>query len=163
MWKYNGQAVKEGKAWITDTGIQRSPQWHLWSYSDKIAAGLVEITPETPPDNRLYRWTQNPDGTLNKTARPISDVKAGLEAEVKRQQGSLLRETDWVIIRKADTGTAVPSNVQAWRDSIRAKATDMEAAIDSAADTDAVAALFLSHDSDGNKSGILYDWPEIDT
>jgi len=35
----------------------------------------------------------------------------------------------------------------------------MEEAIDGAADTAAVAALFLSWDADGNKSGILYDWP----
>jgi hypothetical protein len=35
----------------------------------------------------------------------------------------------------------------------------METAIDGAADTAAVAALFLSWDVDGDKSGILYDWP----
>ena len=37
----------------------------------------------------------------------------------------------------------------------------MESAIDGAANTDAVAALFLAWDADGNKSGILYDWPEL--
>ena len=41
----------------------------------------------------------------------------------------------------------------------------MEDAIDGAADTAAVAALFLSYtlEDDGSmtKSGILYDWPEI--
>jgi len=34
-------------------------------------------------------------------------------------------------------------------------------ATDGAANTAAVAALFLSWDSDGNKSGILYDWPVL--
>ena len=28
---------------------------------------------------------------------------------------------------------------------------------------DAVAALFVVYDSDGNKSGILYDWPVLGT
>jgi hypothetical protein len=37
----------------------------------------------------------------------------------------------------------------------------MESAIDGAANTDAVAALFVTRDKDGNKSGILYDWPEL--
>jgi hypothetical protein len=35
----------------------------------------------------------------------------------------------------------------------------MESAIDGAADTAAVAALFVTFDAEGNKSGILYDWP----
>ena len=26
----------------------------------------------------------------------------------------------------------------------------------------AVAALFLTWDEDGNKTGVLYDWPELD-
>jgi hypothetical protein len=37
----------------------------------------------------------------------------------------------------------------------------MESAIDGAANTDAVAALFVTFDSEGNKSGILYDWPVL--
>ena len=41
----------------------------------------------------------------------------------------------------------------------------METAIDNAADTDAVAALFVTYttNEDGSvtKSGILYDWPEL--
>ena len=41
----------------------------------------------------------------------------------------------------------------------------METAIDNAADTDAIAALFVTYttNADGSitKSGILYDWPEL--
>jgi hypothetical protein len=41
----------------------------------------------------------------------------------------------------------------------------MESAIDGAANTDAVAALFLTHtlndDGSMSKAGILYDWPEL--
>jgi hypothetical protein len=33
---------------------------------------------------------------------------------------------------------------------------------DNAADTDALVALLLVWDSDGNKTGILYDWPELE-
>ena len=167
MWQYKGVAIREGRAWISDDGkgriIQQSPQWSLWSSDQKTAAGLVEIIPEAAPDTRLYDWTRNPDGTINKTAKLLNDVKSSLKEEIKRQQGSLLSQTDWVIIRKADAGTDVPSNIQTWRDDIRAKATEMETAIDNAADTDAVAALFVVWDSDGNKTGILYDWPELVT
>ena len=88
-------------------------------------------------------------------------VKSELKAEVKKQQGSLLAQTDWAVTRKSEKTTAIPSNIQTWRDAIRAKATAMEDAIDGAANTDAVAALFLAWDADGNKSGILYDWPVL--
>jgi hypothetical protein len=160
MWQYNGQTIREGRTWLSDDGIQQSPQWNIWSSDEKEAAGLVEIIPEAAPDDRFYRWMQNPDGTINKTARAIADIKLSFKSQVKLQQGSLLTQTDWVIIRKADAGTDVPSDIQTWRDAIRAKATEMEEAIDSAADADALVALLLVWDSDGNKTGILYDWPE---
>ena len=171
MWQHNGTTIKEGNGWKDSNGIQHPPNWHIWTVEDKKAAGLKEVIPETPPDSRLYTWSQNADGTINKTARALADsgsgdtlvlgVKSTLKNEVKTQQGSLLSVTDWVVIRKADKGTAIPSNIQTYRDAIRTKATEMEDAIDGAANTDAIAALFLSYDADQNKSGILYDWPEL--
>jgi hypothetical protein len=82
---------------------------------------------------------------------------------MNNQQGSLLDQTDWYIIRKTDKGTAIPSNIQTWRDAIRTKGDAMKSAIDGAADTDALGALFVVYESDGRtvKSGILYDWPEL--
>ena len=190
MWKYSGRIIKEHKAWTDDNGITHPSNWYIWSPSDKAAAGLTEVTPETPPDSRLYTWGYQADGvTISKTARSLTDVglvdrdgnavndddgnqimqpgvRSNLKVEVKSQQGSLLSQTDWYIVRKADKGTAIPSNVQTWRDAIRTKATEMETAIDNAADTDAVAALFLTYtlneDGSTTKSGILYDWPELE-
>ena len=89
-------------------------------------------------------------------------LKSTMKNDVKAQQGSLLSRTDWAYIRHYDTGTDVPANIETWRNAIRAKATEMENAIDSATDIDAIASLFLTWDSDGNKSGILYDWPELE-
>mgnify|MGYP003110956077 FL=1 len=175
MWKYHGQTIKEGKAWTDLSGVQHPANWNIWPKEHKESLGLVEIIPESPPDSRLYKWSQNPDGTITKTAKALDDtgsgddivrgVKYNLKQEVKNQQGSLLAQTDWAIIRKADKDIAVPSNIQTWRDAIRTKATEMETAIDNAADTDAVAALFLTYttneDNSQTKSGILYDWPEL--
>ena len=109
------------------------------------------------------------DGKITSTAKAMADagsgdslvlgVKSSLKNEVKSQQGSLLSQTDWAVVRKSEKGTAIPSKISTWRDAIRTKATAMEEAIDGAADTAAVAALFLSWDAERNKSGILYDWP----
>ena len=175
MWKYHGQTIKEGKTWTDLSGVQHPANWHIWPKEHKESLGLVEIIPESPPDSRLYKWSQNSDGTITKIAKDLDDtgsgddivrgVKYNLKQEVKSQQGSLLAQTDWAIVRKVDKDIAVPSNIQTWRDAIRTKATEMETAIDNAADTDAVAALFLTYtlneDGSQTKSGILYDWPEL--
>jgi len=185
MFKYSGRTIRPGRSWTDDNGITHPSNWHIWSADDKAAAGVTEIVEETPPDSRLYTWSMGADGKISKTAKNLADedakdssgnllkdekgnqviifgVKTTLKNEVKSQQGSLLAQTDWAIIRKADKGTAIPSNIQTWRDAIRTKATAMESAIDGAADTAAITALFIIIDSDGNKTGILYDWPTLD-
>ena len=165
------QTIRAGKSWRDENGILHPPNWNLWSAEEKTAAGITEVVEETPPDSRLYTWSHNADGTINKTAKSLDDtgsgdtlrlgVKSTLKEEVSSQQNSLLTQTDWQIVRKADNGTAIDSNVQTWRDAIRTKGDEMKTAIDNAADTDAVAALFVVYDSEGNKSGVLYDWPVI--
>ena len=92
-------------------------------------------------------------------------MKSTLIAEVKAQQGALLAQSDWAIVRKADAGIDVPANIQLWRNEIRLAASSMEDAVSQASDTGAVAALFMVYTSnaDGSttKSGLLYEWPEL--
>ena len=92
----------------------------------------------------------------------IKGIRSGYIQQVKDQQGSLLAQTDWAVIRKADAGTDVPAKIATWRAAIRTKATEMEKAITDAKDMDAFIALFVSWDKDGKKSGILFDWPELE-
>ena len=188
IYKVGDQSIRPGRAWKDADGTLQPKNWQVWSADEKKAAGISEVVMQPFPDQRLYRSSHNDDGTVASTARSLTDVnevdkdgkavldsdgnqlvtpgvKSSLKSEVKTQQASLLAQTDWAIVRKADKGTAVPSNIQTWRDAIRTKATEMETAIDNAADTAAVEALFLkwATDSDGKttKSGILYDWPEL--
>ncbi len=74
MWKHNGRTIRVGKAWTADNGVQNPANWHIWSASEKVAAGVVEIAEDTPPDSRLYYWGQNSDGTITSTAKAIEDV-----------------------------------------------------------------------------------------
>ena len=188
VYKVNGQTIRPGRAWKDADGTLQPKNWQVWSADEKTAAGISEIVMQPFPDQRLYWSSHNDDGSVASTAKRLTDVnevdkdgkaildsdgnqivtlgvKSNLKNEVKSQQASLLAQTDWAIVRKADKGTAVPSNIQTWRDAIRTKATEMETAIDNAADTAAVEALFIkwTTDSDGEttKSGILYDWPEL--
>ena len=91
----------------------------------------------------------------------IKGIRSDYIRQVKEQQGSLLAMTDWAVIRKADAGTDVPAKIATWRAAIRTKATEMEKAITDAKDMDAFIALFVVW-KDGKKSGILFDWPELE-
>ena len=91
----------------------------------------------------------------------IKGIRLDYIQQVKDQQGSLLAQTDWAVVRKADTGTAIPTNIATYRAALRTKATEMEKAITDAKDMDAFKALFVVWDKDGKKSGVLFDWPEL--
>ena len=85
------------------------------------------------------------DGNKVKDADGNQLITRGLKynaiQKVKTQQAGYLAQTDWYIIRKADAGTAIPSNIQTWRNAIRSDATAIETAITNAADMNAFIAL----------------------
>ena len=167
MFKYHNIKIVPGKRWTDTHGTQHPSNWHTWSNEEKARYNITEVVEDSPPDSRLYKWSMDTDGKITSTTKPLDDngdvlgVKSTLKNEVKHQQEVLLSQTDWAYIRHYDAGTDVPANIETWRNAIRAKATEMENAIDSASDTDAIADLFVTWDKDGNKSGILYDWPEL--
>ena len=160
MWKYGDRTIRPGKAWTDSNGTQHPGNWNIWSKAEKDAMNIKEIIEDRPPDSRLYLWSKDSDGKITSTAKPLDDsgdvlgLRSTLKNEVKSQQGSLLSQTDWAITRKADKETAIPSNIQTWRDAIRAKATEMENAIDNTTDTDAIAALLESFDVDAKANSI---------
>ena len=160
MWKYGDKIIRPGKGWVDDNKVRHPSNWHIWSTEEKAKYNLKEVIEDRPPDSRLYRWSKDSDGKITSTAKDLDDsegvvgLKTTLKNEVKDQQGSLLSQTDWAYIRHYDTGTDVPANIETWRNAIRAKATEMENAIDNATDTDAVAALLMSFDGDAEANSM---------
>jgi hypothetical protein len=124
-------------------------------------------------------WTQAqidgghaPDGTSANDPKLDEDgnqiITRGLKYQaiqkVKAQQAGYLAETDWYIIRKTDAGTAIPSNIQTWRNAIRADATRIETAITNAADMNAFIALHTNtYNEDGTIDQIatVNSWTEL--
>ena len=159
IFKVDGRQIHLGRSWTDAAGTQHPKSWGRWSADEKAAAGISTVVLQPLPDQRLYTSSHNADGSVASTARELDGergVKAALIADVKNQQGSLLSQTDWQIIRKADAGagTAIDAAVQTWRNAIRVKADASEAAITNAADTAALATLL--------DAGTLFDWPELD-
>jgi len=184
-----GQTIRPGKSWRDENRTQQPGNWQIWKADYKASMGIVEIVPETPPDSRFYTWSQNRDGTINKTAKSLDDVstvdkdgnpvldkngkqhvtqgvKSSLKESVNSQQGSLLIQTDWMYIRKVDKAVEIPAHIQIYRDAIRVQGDAMKAAIDGATTTEEMVSLFVKYttneDGSQTKSGILYDWPELE-
>jgi len=164
VWKYGDRVIKPGRSWTDSTGTQHPGNWHIWSKAEKDAMNITEVIEESPPDSRLYFWSRDGNGKITSTPKPLDDsgsgidkvlgLKSTLKNDVKDQQGSLLSQTDWAYIRHYDAGTDVPANIETWRNAIRARATEMENAIDSATDTDAIARLFLSWDEEAEANSM---------
>ena len=159
MWKYGDKIIRPGKGWIDDNGVRHPSNWHIWSKEEKAKYNLKEIIEDSPPDSRLYFWSMS-GGKVTSTAKPLDDsegvvgLKTTLKNEVKKQQGSLLSQTDWAYIRHYDSGKDVPANIETWRNAIRARATEMEEYIDKASDIDGIASLFESFDVDAEDNSL---------
>ena len=152
-WKHNGRTIKVGKAWVSDSGVKHPAIWMRWSDSEKKDNGLTWEDPpasEAPFDDRFYNGRQT-DGTLiekNLTDRNEVDsngkalldpdgnqyVTEGLKTiwirQTKRTANDLLSNTDWMITRKTEKGTAIPDATTKYRDSVRTACNTIETTLD---------------------------------
>jgi hypothetical protein len=163
MWTYNGKGIREGRGWTGDNGVQHPANWHLWSEEEKIAHGLVWVNPQTKPDTRFYWFSQNADGTYESTSKNLDDLKAEWIAKVKETQAGFLSKTDWVYIRKMDTGIDVPADIQQYRNEVRLAANVIADQITQCSDLDALKTMFVvPTDADGKVTGNapIHNWPE---
>ena len=186
-WKHNGRTIKVGKAWVSDSGVKHPAIWMRWSDSEKKDNGLTWEDPpasEAPFDDRFYNGRQT-DGTLiekNLTDRNEVDsngkaildpdgnqyVTEGLKTiwirQTKRTANELLSNTDWMITRKAEKGTAIPDATTKYRDSVRTACNTIETKINACSNLTGFMALFDTPvDSDGNPTedpAPMFDFPQ---
>jgi len=74
-------------------------------------------------------------------------LKYNYKQSINQQAGGLLQDTDWMVVRAAEGGTAVPSAITTWRAAVRTKANAMQVQIGNAADIDALIALYVYNDA----------------
>ena len=91
-------------------------------------------------------------------------LKSNTIQTIKSQQASNLAQTDWAIIRKSDNDTAIPVNIQTYRDAIRVKAEEMETAVTNCTTMDDFKSLYIStynEDHTLDTIAVLHDWPQL--
>ena len=68
-------------------------------------------------------------------------LKSNFIVQIKTTAGSILAQTDWMVIRKAERNIDIPSSVATYRASIVAKAIELETAISAITDVEQLIAL----------------------
>ena len=160
MFQLNGNPISIDSE-VTVNGI-RYP--HLRDPALREQLGIVEVADPENYDQRFYWGVGNPkllddrlevkeDDTplyvqvYNPATEAMEDtteqvVTKGLKsqwtAQVKQTAGSMLAQTDWMVVRKAERNIDVPATVAAKRAAIVAECDRLEAAIAGCADVEAL-------------------------
>ena len=148
MWYVDGVGPIKTPRGITKDGVQHPRNiFTQWSKSELAAIGIKPAS-ITSVDQRYYdtgelTWdTSGAEavGTYATTARPVADLKATMVEEVNNIASSTLSNSDWMSIREADGGTAVPTAWATYRTALRTTANDKQTAINALANLDAIKA-----------------------
>tara|TARA_B100000123_G_scaffold104451_1_gene76583 strand:+ start:2219 stop:2818 length:600 start_codon:yes stop_codon:yes gene_type:complete len=90
----------------------------------------------------LYTAQDETDGLGTEGDIKSKGLKSMHKEDINSQARNILQDTDWMVIREADGGTAIPSNIKTHRASVRTKSNEMCTKIDAVSDVDALAALY---------------------
>jgi len=85
-------------------------------------------------------------------------IRQGHIDNINTQAAGILQPTDWMVVRAAEGGTAVPSSITTKRAAVRTKANAMCTQITNAANVDALAALY-EYTNTGTESDPVYTRP----
>lgn len=125
MFTLNGTPVSIDNPYTTEEGVTYP---HLRDPSVRELLGVVEVSDPEQYDQRFYWSVDNP--------KDLDQLKSDWIRQTKSSANSLLGQTDWMVIRKAERGIDIPAEVSAERAAIIASANAKEAAITAAADVE---------------------------
>jgi hypothetical protein len=175
MFLINGQPLAVDTP-FTANEIQYPANWlRLTTAKEKAAIGITEVPDPVRADDRFY-WNGdvnlpkaledkeevdqdgNPmfvkvydpttESMVDSTERLVTKgLKSNFIAQVKQTAGSILSQTDWMVIRKAERDVAIPTATVAYRASVVAKAEELEIAIKAVTTVEELASLDLSFPS----------------
>jgi len=96
-----------------------------------------------PIADTLYTAQDETDGLGTEGEVKTLGLKSAHKESINLQAAAKLQPTDWMVVRAAEGGTAVPSSITTKRAAVRTKANAMCTQIDAASDIDALIALYV--------------------
>lgn len=129
MFTLNGTPISIDNEYTTSEGVTYP---HLRDPSVRELLGVVEIPDTQDYDQRFYWGVDNP--------KDLTQLKTEWIAQTKATANSLLAQTDWMVIRKAERDIAIPIDVIAARGAIILDQDSKQQAIEAATDVPALIA-----------------------
>jgi hypothetical protein len=165
MYHYNGNPLRLDKAFTDADGNQYPKDWlRQSSQEQRDALGITWVAPDPTEyyDQRFYWGVGNP--------KDLAQLQEQWVAKQKEIAQSLLRPTDWAVIRgMEDPGKPVGLELKNYRADVRSTSSAREVQIEACVDVDELAALLTSpaeiYDEEldamvANIDPFLAPWPE---
>ena len=152
----NGERKDPAYYWVTAGDITLVDGVPTQAYTN-TAKRLVDEDAKDADGNQIYVqvWDADVDngegrpkgGMVDTSEKQINvGLKTTMTEQVKRTANSLLSNTDWMVIRKAERDVAIPSATATYRAAVLTECARLETAITNAADVDALAAVMNAQD-----------------
>ncbi len=146
----NGERKNEQYYFVTAGDITLVDGVPTQAYTN-TAKRLVDEDAKDADGNQIYVQVWDADandgdgGYVNSSEKVVNQgLKTTMTEQVKRTANSLLANTDWMVIRKAERDVAIPSATVTYRAAVLTECTRLETAIGNAADVDALAAVMAA-------------------
>ena len=143
-WKTaDGTYLKEGRGWKDSDGIKHPSNWAIWTEDYK--KNTMSLTWESPlgPFDSFYYYGWNSDGDAL-LPKPLAGLQSRKVSDAKSTSASMLSPTDWYVVRKTETNTAIPAEITAYRTAIRTNYASLKAAINGVSDIAGLQAVYES-------------------
>lgn len=141
------EAEKESIGLVWEADPVRADDRFYWNGDINLPKALNDVEESDVDGNPLYVKVYDPvtESMVDTTERLVTKgLKSNFIAQVKQTAGSILAQTDWMVIRKAERDVAIPADVVAYRASVVAKADELEGAISAVTTVEELASLDLS-------------------
>ena len=126
-------------------------------YTNVVVASYGTATAK-PIDDILFTAQDETDGLGTEGEVKQPGIRKNHISNINAQAAGNLSPTDWLVVRAAEGGTAVPSSITTKRAAVRTKANAMCTQITNAANVDALAALYV-YSNTGTESDPVYTRP----
>ena len=117
-----------------------------FAFADDTVTASYGAATALPLDNVLFTAQDETDGIGTEGEIKKLGIRQSHIDVINKNAAGNLSPTDWMVVRAAEGGTAVPSSITTKRAAVRTKANAMCTQITNAADVDALAALYVYND-----------------
>ena len=148
---------------LNDIQYPKSIFSRAWTNAERKAINILPYAYSGNNINNEYYTSTFSDSvgddavTRTYTTSAVSDLanlKSNKITQAKNYSNQELSKTDWYIVRNAETSTAIPSQITAYRTATRANYGSLKTAITNAANVAAVESLY-SWTASANSSGLI--------